>query len=302
MPERGTWSRGYLSLGAALIALLALSLARLLVSTPQVAPAPDCTGLPPFVISLPDGLPPPLPAEATPAVGDAGLPAATANPSPQPPHSAASPTPEATGSPAPSVVATSVPWRQLFRADDPLADHALAISSGAAMPLLVPEPCSAAEALRRATTPCVKLLPPASRLCAGGIVGRGRLSAEQGSPAFAFEAGRVTVRDVDGALRLDAQEGFFRYDDPAQGLALFCPTVPLLQSIGPNARQFVALCRNFGQEGWAVSGQATDGAGAAPDSVSFTIDAPDGSKRQLVGSLADGAIVVRDVSAEARGE
>jgi hypothetical protein len=163
------------------------------------------------------------------------------------------------------------------------------------MPLLVPPSCPVEESVRRSITPCVKLLPPASRLCAGGIVGRGQLSAAANAPVFAFQAGRVTVSDVDGAFRVDAQEGFVRYDDPAHGLALFCPQVPLLESIGPNARQFIALCRNFGQEGWAVSGQATDGAGAAADSVSLTIDGPDGSQQEIIGSLANGAIVVRDV-------
>jgi hypothetical protein len=98
---------------------------------------------------------------------------------------------------------------------------------------------------------------------------------------------------------MDALEGFFRYDDPAQRLSLFCPEVRLLESIGPNARRIVALCRNYGQEGWAVSGQATDGAGAAPDSVSLTVAGPDGSQRQLVGSLAAGAIVVREVPDDA---
>lgn len=285
-------SRGYLSLGGALIALLALGLARLLLAAPPGAVQPGCDGLAPFVVSLPAELPPPLPPAATPAIGDAGL----------PPPAAASPAPEPSPGSTPPAAPTAapVPWRLLLRADDPPESHALALTQGATLPLLVPAPCPADEALRRESVPCVKLLPPASRLCAGGIVGRGRLSATPGSPAFAFEAGRVTVSDLDGALRLDAQEGFFRYDDPAQGLALFCPEVRLLQSVGPNARQIVALCRNFGQEGWAVSGQATDGAGAAPDSISFTIDGPDGSRRQLVGSLADGAIVVRDVPDEAR--
>ncbi|HZQ37321.1 MAG TPA: hypothetical protein VFD32_15430 [Dehalococcoidia bacterium] len=291
MPGRFVESWGYRSLGGALIALLALGLARLLFAAPHAATQTDCGALPPFVVSLPTELPPPLPPEATPSVGDAGLP--SPSPSPQAQEGTATPAPSATV--AATAVATSVPWRLLFRADDPPERHALAISDGATMPLVVPEPCVADEGLRRGSTPCVKLLPPASVLCVDGIVGRGRISAAPGSPAFSFQAGRVTVRDADGALRLDAQEGFFRYDDPAQGLALFCPEVPLLQSIGPNARQIVALCRNFGVEGWAVSGQATDGAGAAPDSVSFTIDAPDGSQRQLVGSLADGAIVVREV-------
>ncbi len=298
MPGSVTGPRAYLSLGGALIALLALGVARLLLSAPQGATESGCSGLSPFVVSLPAGLPSPLAPEATPAVGDAGLPG-PASPTPQPPETGS--TPEATVAPGTTGgAATPVPWRLLFRADDPPESHALAITDGATMPLSVPVPCLADEAERRASVPCVKLLPPASQLCAAGIVGRGRLSAAPGAPAFAFEAGRVTVRDVDGALRLDAQEGFFRYDDPAQGLALFCPEVPLLQSIGPNARQIVALCRNYGQEGWAVSGQATDGAGAAPDSVSFTIDAPDGSQRQLVGSLADGAIVVREPPDTAR--
>ncbi len=294
MPGSGTGSRAFLSLGGALIALLALGLARLLFAAPQGTTQPGCSGLAPFVVSLPAGLPPPRAAAATPAVGDAGL-TGPASPTPEPPGTGA--TPAATTMPGAPAAASPVPWRLLFRADDPPESHALAISAGATMPLSVPAPCLVDEAERRASVPCVKLLPPASQLCVAGIVGRGRLSAAPSAPAFAFEAGRVTVRDVDGALRLDAQEGFFRYDDPAQGLALFCPEVPLLQSVGPNARQIVALCRNYGQEGWAVSGQATDGAGAAPDSVSFTIDAPDGSQRQLVGSLADGAIVVRDLPA-----
>jgi hypothetical protein len=294
-----SWSRGYLSLGGALIAVLALGLARLLSAAPQGAPPPACGDLFPFVVSLPAGLPPPLGAGATPTVGDAGLPASTEPGASPAAPAAGSATPAPAASPAATVGAMPVPWRLLLRADDPPESHALAITDGAAMPLIVPQPCSVEEAERHASAPCVKLLPPASQLCAEGIVGRGRLSAAAGSPAFAFEAGRVTVRDLDGALRLDAQEGFFRYDDPAQGLALFCPEVPLLQSIGPNARQIVALCRNYGAEGWAVSGQATDGAGAAPDSVSFTIDGPDGSQRQLVGSIADGAIVVRDAPATA---
>ncbi|HLZ70683.1 MAG TPA: hypothetical protein VKV26_12350 [Dehalococcoidia bacterium] len=283
----------HLSLGGALIALLALGLGRLLLAAPPRAAPAACAGLPPFVVSLPAELPPPLAPGATPAVGDAALtPTATAGAT-----AAASASPTAAPSATP---AAAVPWRTLLRADDSPAADAVQITSGAAIPLLPPRPCTVDESVRRATGPCVKLLPPASRLCAGGIVGRGRLSAAPDAPAFAFEAGRVTVSDLDGAFRVDALEGFFRYDDPAQGLALFCPRVPLLQSVGPNARQFIALCRNFGQEGWAVSGQATDGAGAAPDSISLTIDGPDGSMRQLVGSLANGAIVVRDVPDTAR--
>gem|GEM_PF-2108339 len=292
-------ARGYLSFGGALLALLALGLARLLLAAPQSLAPPDCGGLPPFIVSLPADLPPPLPAGATPSVGDAALPSPPPESSPSPEATAASPA-SPTAAPAAPASASPIAWRTLLRADDPPQAHAVQISNGPSMPLLVPPPCAADESVRRSTSPCVKLLPPASRLCAGGIVGRGQLSATPDAPVFAFEAGRVTVSDLDGAFRVDALEGFFRYDDPAQGLALFCPQVPLLQSIGPNARQFIALCRNFGQEGWAVSGQATDGAGAAPDSLSLTIDGPDGARRQLVGSLANGAIVVRDLTDAAR--
>src|SRR5579883_1897020 len=72
MPGSGTGSRAFLSLGGALIALLALGLARLLFAAPQGTTQPGCSGLAPFVVSLPAGLPPPRAAAATPAVGDAG--------------------------------------------------------------------------------------------------------------------------------------------------------------------------------------------------------------------------------------
>jgi hypothetical protein len=91
-------------------------------------------------------------------------------------------------------------------------------------------------------------------------------------------------------------QGFFRYDDPAQHVALVCPQIALLERVGPNARRFVALCLNEGEAGWAVSGQVTDGSGAAPDSIGLTVDGPDGAQWTLTGQVSAGAVIVREAT------
>lgn len=262
----------YWSLGGVLIALLALTLTRLVHLT--AVPAPDASCVPPpLVVSLPEQLP--APSGTVVPSSPAGTPAAG--------------TPSAT----PNPVAISI--RQLFRADDPPADHGLAVTDGPLMPLVIPIACTVPESKRRPQgEPCVRLLPPGGSLCASGAVGVGRLSSEQDAPTFAVQAGRVVLRDADGATRLDTLQGYFRYDDPEHGLVLLCPDISLLEPVGPNARQFVVLCSNEGEEGWAVSGQITDGGTAASDSIGLTIDAPNGNQTALVGPLAAGSIIVRN--------
>jgi len=279
------------SFGPALIAALALALTPLIEGvSPPFDPAAICEASAPFVVSLPDVLPPSATATASAAAQTTPttVPSAPASPTPAP---------TATGS---AVAPAAITLRTVLRADSPPAEHALRLTGGSIMPLVIPSPCQVPEAKRRDVVPCIALLPPAARLCAGGVVGAGRLTAAADAARFAFEAARVTVRDADGALRFDAVQGFVRYDDPASGLQLICPRIAAPETIGPDARGIVALCTNAGVAGWAISGQVTDGAGAAPDSVSFTIDAPDGSRSTVAGSLAAGAIVVRDVADTAR--
>jgi hypothetical protein len=184
--------------------------------------------------------------------------------------------------------------RRLFRAGNPPAEHGIAPVYGPIVPLVIPGPCSTANLEQRRLTPCVLLLPPADRLCTDGVVGAGQLAGGRDAPRFALQADRVTLRDTSGALRIDALQGYVRYDDAERGLLLICADVRLLEPVGPNARRFIALCSNAGEEGWAISGQVTDGNGAAPDSVSLTIDGPDGRQIALVGGLTAGSIVVRE--------
>jgi len=281
----------YWSLGAAVVALTALVLTYAVHLAP---PAPvgtaACNGLPPFRVSVPEAgtLP------ATPAAGP--NPARTVTPAAGTPISSATPLP-ATPWPAPLG-----PLRRLIRADDLPADHAIVIAN-AAEPLLllvIPAPCGVPDSPRRTPSPCLKLLPPGAQLCVSGVAGNGRLGAEPDAPALAFQAGKVTITDTDGNQRAAADQSFFRYDDLPRGIQLICPRLPVLEPIGSNARRLVALCSNHGEQGWAVSGQVTDGGGAAPDSVGLAIDAPDGSRTSVVGNLAVGAIVVRDLPERTR--
>lgn len=277
---QGEWTAGFWSLGGALLAALALLLSRTLHAVvPPADVAAVCDGLPPLALSLPQNLPPLL----APARGATPEPSATATATAA---TAASPTPAATP-------AADVPLRRLFRADDPPAAHSLAPAQGAIVPLVIPPPCQVPDPRLRRTSPCLKLLPPGGTLCADGVIGLGQLGAGAEAPRLAVQADRVQLRDADGGLRLDELQGYVRYDDPQVGLLLICPRIGLLDAVGPNARRIVALCSNEGEEGWAISGQVTDGNAAAPDSVSLVIDAPDGRRIPLVGGLATGAIVVR---------
>jgi len=251
----------FFSLGGLVLALLALALARVQSGLAPAATPTACAGPLPFTITLPETLQPP--AAATPA---------------------------ASSTPAP------VALRVLLRADDTPAAHALQIVSGGIVPLLLPRPCSLAPEQRAGPEPCVTLAPPGGRLCAAGVVGAGTFSTAASAPAFALEAAHVIITGADGAIWFDALQGYVRYDDPAHGLLLICPEVRLVQAVGPSAEQFVALCQNWGAEGWAVSGQATDGNGNAPDSLSLAIAGPDGSVREVSGTLASGAIQVRTTS------
>jgi hypothetical protein len=225
--------------------------------TPAATPA-ACAGPLPFTITLPETLQPPAAAS-----------------------------PVASSTPAP------VALRALLRADDPPAAHSLRIVSDGIVPLLLPRPCSLAPEQRAGPEPCVMLASPGGRLCAMGVVGAGALATTTDAPVFAFEAAHVVLTGADSAVWFDALQGYVRYDDPAHGLLLICPEVRLLQAVGPSAERFVALCQNLGAEGWAVSGQATDGSGNAPDSISLSIAGPDGSVREISGALAAGAIQVR---------
>jgi hypothetical protein len=276
------WERavGFWSLGGVLFAALALLLTRTLHS---VTPPPDvaavCDSLPPLAVSLPENLPSPI--------------APTPGPTPAPPAGATvtpTATPVATATPA---ATAAVPMRTLFRADDLPSSHGLRPVQGPIVPLVIPPPCQVPDPRARRLSPCAKLLPPGATLCVQGVVGLGQIGYGAEAPRLALQADRVQLRDLDGALRLDELQGYVRYDDPQRGLLLVCPNVALLDELGPNARRIVALCTNRGQEGWAISGQVTDGNAAAPDSVSLTIDAPDGTRILLVGGLATGAIVVR---------
>lgn len=248
----------FFSLGGLVLALLALALTRVQSGLAPAATPAACTGPLPFTITLPETL-----------------------------QSPATATPAASSTPAP------VALRALLRADDPPAAHALQIVSGGIVPLLLPRPCSLVPEQRAGPEPCVMLAPPGGKLCAMGVVGVGALVTTADAPAFAFEAVHVVLTGADGATWFDALQGYVRYDDPAHGLLLICPEVRLLQSVGPSAERFVALCQNRGAEGWAVSGQATDGSGNAPDSISLSIAGPDGSVREVSGALAGGAIQVR---------
>jgi hypothetical protein len=136
-------------------------------------------------------------------------------------------------------------------------------------------------------------------LCASGLVGEGQLTTESADSAFALQVDRVTLRDLDGAARVDALQGYVRYDDRERGLALVCPLIEYVETVSSNALRFIALCSNYGAEGWAVSGQVTDGAAAAPDSMSLTVDAPDGTQTSLVGSVTNGVLLMRNAPADA---
>ena len=279
---RGWGEPSFLSLGAIVLLLLAVALGHLRAAAGPPAPLADCAGPLPFALVLPATLPPP-PAPS-PAAAGSNTPAASAIPS--------TPEPSAPPSPSPTPAATP-PIAALLRADDPPAAHGLRLVDAGPLPLLPDRPCTITPALRRGPEPCLTLLPPGGQLCAAGVVADGTLDAGTNAPVLALEAVRLTLTDADGATRLDTLQGYLRYDDQARGLRLFCPQIRLLQDVGPSARQFVALCQNNGAEGWAISGQATDGAAGAPDSVGLTIDAPDGARLPLAGPLTSGAVQVR---------
>ncbi|MHB8578111.1 MAG: hypothetical protein ACYDCQ_22605, partial [Dehalococcoidia bacterium] len=207
----------FLSLTGVLFALLVLALTHVArVAQPPGDPPPVCAIPPPLVVSLPRVLPgaasvPALSPTATALVATPTAGTPLASPTPSAPVLASSPTdtPVAgTETPTPPPAVQTVATRLLFRADDPPADHGLAISYASLMPAVIPAPCQVPATARRSTVvPCVKLLPPAARLCASGIVGEGRLSNESPASAFALQAGRVTLADVDGKTRIDALQG-----------------------------------------------------------------------------------------------
>ncbi len=283
--ERGA---PFWSFGGMVIALLVLALTQLVhrVVPPEGADV-SCTAAPLIAVSLPSELPP-VPNAAVSATPSA----ATRSPS------AATPS-RATATPAPTATPQIVLTRNLFRADDPPASHALAIVDGPLLPLVLPQPCGVTQEQRRQRPlPCVNLLPPGGRLCAAGVSGSGRLTRSPEAPLFALQADRVTLRDTGDRLLIDTVQGYFRYDDPDRDLLLICPRISQLQTIGSNARSFTAGCSNMGAEGWSVSGQVTDGGTAAPDSVGLTITAPDGRTLPLVGPLSAGSILVDDIPGE----
>lgn len=303
---RGRGGSTFWSFGGLVLALLALALTRVQQQAmPPSARLPGCAAPLALAVSPPATLPPPL-ASTRPA----STPAPPATPEPVAPTavpptasvSTPSSAPPSGGTPASQAASTpdgAAPRiADLLRADDPPQAHGLQVESGGLLPLVVPQPCALSHDLRPGPEPCVRLLPPSGRLCASGVVADGRFSSDVGAPVIALQAARVTLSAADGTLRFDALQGYVRYDDPAQGLRLLCPEIRLLQSVGPNARTFVALCQNNGQNGWAISGQATDGSNAAPDTVGLTIDAPDGSSRMLAGALAAGAVQVRTPAGE----
>jgi hypothetical protein len=276
---RGSGSPVLLSFGALVLLLVALGLGQLRGAAGPAAPLAACAGPLPFALVLPATLPPPP------------APTATAVSSNTPPAGAIPATPGPAITPTPTPAATP-PIASLLRADDPPAAHGLRLVDAGPLPLLPDPPCTITPEQRRGPETCLALLPPGGQLCAAGVVADGTLAAGAAAPVLALEAVRVTVTDADGATRLDVLEGYLRYDDPARRLRLFCPQIRLLQDVGPSARQFVALCQNNGAEGWAVSGQATDGAAGAADSVGLTIDAPDGEQLPLAGPLTSGAVQV----------
>jgi hypothetical protein len=290
----GSMRRGgtqpFLSWGALVVTLLASAFALVQHGAAPPSGVAACAGPLPFTLVLPATLPSaaatPAHDIATPAAGESNTAVATAIPA-----ASGTVTPTATSTPEP--VATLPPIASLLRADDPPADHGLVLAATGPLPLLTPRPCALSTEQRHGAEPCVALLPPAGTLCAAGVVAAGSLAAGDAAPVLALQAARITLTDAAGATLLDTLQGYLRYDDPARGLRLFCPEIRLMQDVGPNARQIVALCRNGAQEGWAVSGQVTDGAAAAPDSVGLTIAAPDGSQQPLSGTLATGAAQVR---------
>lgn len=286
----------FFSFGGVVVALLIAMLSQLAhaVVPPSSADIP-CPAQPALYVSLPATLPPApgatVQATATPVAAISPAAGITpANGTPGAVFATAAPPAE----PAPVAV------RSLFRADDPPAAHGLAITAGPIMPWVIPPPCRlTAEQRGHRPLPCVTLLPPGGLLCVSGAAGSGRLSSAAGAPPFALQATRVTVRDASGALRIDAVQGFFRYDDPDRGLLLLCPQIGRLERVGPNGRRFVAPCSNGGADGWSVSGQVTDGGSAAPDSVGLIVQAADGRQFPLVGALPVGGISVNDVPDEA---
>lgn len=282
-------SQPFLSWGALIVTLLATAFGLVLHAAAPPPGVADCAGPLPFTIVLPATLPSPTATPAAaPAIAASNTPAATSIPRPA---ASAPASTSATATPVP--VETLPPIAALLRADDPLAAHGLVLAEAGPLPLLAPLPCSLPAEQRHGTEPCVALLPPGGRLCVAGIVAAGTLATGTDAPVLALQAARVTLTDAAGTTLLDTLQGYLRYDDPTRGLRLFCPEIRLLQDVGPSARQIVALCRNGATEGWAVSGQVTDGAAAAPDSVGLTISSPSGAQQSLSGTLATGAAQVR---------
>jgi hypothetical protein len=291
---RGSRSQPFLSWGALVVTLLASAFGLVLHGAAPPSGVAACAGPLPFALVLPANLPSaaatPAPDLATPGVAESNtavapaIPAASGTATPAAPMQASS---------TPDLAEALPPIASLMRADDPPGEHGLVLVNAGPLPLLAPRPCALTPEQRHSAEPCVALLPPAGRLCAAGVVAAGTLAAGDAAPVLALQAARITLTAASGATLLDTLQGYVRYDDPARGLRLFCPEIRLLQDVGPNARQIVALCRNGAAEGWAVSGQVTDGSAAAPDSVGLTIAAPDGSQQPLSGTLATGAAQVR---------
>jgi hypothetical protein len=274
----GEYGAPFWSFGGMVVALLALAMTQLVhtVARPEGGDV-ACAAAPSIAINLPPELPPVQNAAAS-----ATPPVVTPRP--------ASATPVSTATPQPVLI------RNLFRADDPPGNHALAIVDGPLMPLVLPQPCRLSQEQRgQRPVPCVALLAPGSTLCASGVSGSGRLIRSADAPLFALQADRVTLRDAADRLLIDTVQGYVRYDDPEHNLLLICPRIAQLQTVSSNARSFSATCSNMGAGGWSVSGQVTDGSTAAPDSVGLTITAPDGSTLPLVGPLSAGSILVDDI-------
>jgi hypothetical protein len=182
------------------------------------------------------------------------------------------------------------------RADDPPAQHNLALSDRPPLLYVIPVPCRVSSIARR-SNPCVSLSPPGASLCVSGVVGEGTIDVPERA-SFSIEAGRVTIAGAESNVLSESIEGYLRLDDPTRGLELVCPAIQSVEDTGPNARRLIALCSNRGEAGWAVAGQLTDGGLAAADSIGLDVYGPDGAQVTLSGILTHGAIIVRNPPAQ----